>query len=106
MRAIVVEVGEKYSNSIYLVKVMLIEYADKLSEGWERKRIGKDNSKLFMENQTEIVPFTKREDSGRDRLEGISRVQFRTSLRYSDGGIQSDIRVRRAGEEAELVIFI
>lgn len=52
MRAIVVEVGEKYSNSIYLVKVMLIEYADKLSEGWERKRIGKDNSKVFMENQT------------------------------------------------------
>lgn len=52
MSAIVVEVGEKYSNSIHLVKVMPIDYADELNEGWERKRIGKDNSKVFMENQT------------------------------------------------------
>lgn len=53
-----------------------------------------------------MVPFTKREGSGRDRLEGTSRVQFGTPLRYSGGGIQLDITVRSAGEGAELVISI
>lgn len=38
MRVIVLEVGEKYSNPIYLVKVMPIGFADKLDEGWEREK--------------------------------------------------------------------
>lgn len=58
-----VEVGEKYSNSICLMKVVPTGFADELNEGWQRKRRGKDASKVFMENQIWFVPLIYQEGS-------------------------------------------
>lgn len=97
------EVSEKYSNPIYLVKIMPIGFADKLDEGWEIKRRDKDDSKVFTKNQTWFVPFPKREDLGRSRFEARARVACKMPLSCSDGSTQLDVRVRRAGERTGLI---
>lgn len=64
------EVGEKYSDSVCLVKVAPVGFADELNEGWQRKRSGKG-------------------DPSRGKSEGTSRVPFKMPLRCSERGTRS-----------------
>lgn len=70
------ELGEKFSDAVCLVRVAPIGFADGFNEGWERKR-GRDDSKASRENQTWRVLFMNQEDLRKGGFEGYPGFSLR-----------------------------
>lgn len=73
MWVIVLEVGETYSNPMYLVNVMPIGFADKLDEGCERKKGDKDDSKVFYRKSNMVCTISQEGRFGEEQVRGESK---------------------------------